>query len=290
MNKVDGWYYYNHAILPDVFPSGHVDTSILNNKSIWKKERWGGRPILARWTSDFDCSEETDFWYTICDQQFDMDSLKAKRRNVIRNGLKYFDVKTVNPCEHASELYDVYRSAVESYGNVPQSFSVFHRSLQSAKDNEKWYVAEYKVTGRIEAYAITYFYPDYVSLSVLKANPDYERFQSNAALVHAIVTDCNDIIAAGGYINDGARNVLHRTSFQDYLEKYFGFRKAYCRLHVKYNPRFCWIVKLAYPMRKIFSKLDSIKIFHMLNGVLLMEEIVRKCEHIPLVESCVGSD
>ena len=47
MNKVDGWYYYNHAILPDVYPSGHVDTSILNNKSIWEKERWGGAAYFS---------------------------------------------------------------------------------------------------------------------------------------------------------------------------------------------------------------------------------------------------
>lgn len=27
MNKVDGWYYYNRAILPDVRPTEPVDTS-----------------------------------------------------------------------------------------------------------------------------------------------------------------------------------------------------------------------------------------------------------------------
>ena len=37
------------------------------------------------------------------------------------------------------------------------------------------------------------------------------------------------------YICDGERNILHETSFQNYLEKYFGFRKAYCKLNLKYR-------------------------------------------------------
>ena len=276
MNGIEGWSYYNHAILPTTRPTQAVDISVLNGKLIWKKVTWGGvEPLLARWTTDFDCQQDTGFWYTICDQPFDIKALKAKRRNVITNGLKYFEVKVVDPRKYAEEIYDVYCKAVESYGNTAPSFNSFVEGLQSSTDNERWYIAVYKETGHIEAYAITYFYPECVSLSVLKANPEYERFQSNAALVHAVVTDSAGIIASGGYINDGARNILHKTNFQDYLEKYFGFRKAYCKLNVKYNPKIGWIVKLVYPFRKLFMKFDSIKIVHMLNGILLMESIVR---------------
>ena len=42
MNSVDGWYFYNHAILPEARPTEAVDASILNDKSVWKKENWGG--------------------------------------------------------------------------------------------------------------------------------------------------------------------------------------------------------------------------------------------------------
>ena len=77
------------------------------------------------------------------------------------------------------------------------------------------------------------------------------------------------------YVCDGARNINHETAYQDYLEKYFGFRKAYCKLNIAYNPKIGWIVKCLYPLRGIFKKFDSIKIVHLINGVLKMEEYSR---------------
>lgn len=46
-------------------------------------------------------------------------------------------------------------------------------------------------------------------------------------MVARILEDNNDRLNKGFYINDGARSIRHETAFQDYLEKYFGFRKAY---------------------------------------------------------------
>ncbi len=69
---------------------------------------------------------------------------------------------------------------------------------------------------------------------------------------------------------------MHETHFPDYLEKYFGFRKAYCKLHVMYAPKYKSLIKLLYPFRRIFKKFDSVGKVHQLNGVLTMEEIVRR--------------
>lgn len=206
-----------------------------------------------------------------------MKALKAKRRNVITNGLKNFDVKVVDTREHSKEIYHVHCKAYESYGNVPKPYDIFNAEIDAGAEVDRWYVAVFKETGSIEAYARVYFCPECVALNVVKANPEYERFQSNGALVYAIVQDSADIIAAGGYINDGMRNVSHKTNFQSYLMKYFGFRRAYCRLNIRYNPKIGWIVKLAYPFRRLLMKFDSNKIVHMINGVLLMEEIARHC-------------
>ena len=279
MNSVDGWYFYNHAILPEARPTETVDTSILNDKSVWKKENWGGRtPLLARWTSDFDCKEDTGFWYTICDSQFDIKALKAKRRNVITNGLKYFDVKTVDPRNHVDELFHVHCKAFESYGKKPRPYETFKSEVEAGAEVDRWYVGIFKETGRIEAYARVYFCSECVCLNVLKANPEYEHYQSNAAIVYSIVTDSAGNIASGGYINDGMRNVSHVTNFQSYLIKYFGFRKAFCRLNIRYNPKIGWIVRLVYPFRKLLMKFGSNKIIHMVNGVLLMEELARNSQ------------
>ena len=79
----------------------------------------------------------------------------------------------------------------------------------------------------------------------------------------------------GKYICDGARSISHETNFQDYLEKYFGFRKAYCKLHIAYNPRVKWIVKMLFPFRKMLHRFDQIGFVHQINSVLYMEELCR---------------
>ena len=108
-----------------------------------------------------------------------------------------------------------------------------------------------------------------------KTVPEYEKAGVNFALVHAILVDREQFLRDGGYICDGARSISHETNFQDFLERYFGFRKAYCRLHVRYKPRIAFAVKVLYPFRKILKALDGIRLIHKINAILKMEEIIR---------------
>lgn len=78
------------------------------------------------------------------------------------------------------------------------------------------------------------------------------------------------------YICDGSRNSVHETNFQDYLEKYFGFRKAFCRLRMKYRFPIGLIVKGLYPFRSKIKKEGRIS--SKIANVLFYEEIVRKCK------------
>lgn len=114
-----------------------------------------------------------------------------------------------------------------------------------------------------------------VDFCVLKLNPNFEKHAGNAALVCGIVYYYEEFLQDGGFICDGSRSVNHETHFQDYLEKYFGFRKAYCHLHIQYNPKIKWVIKLLFPLRKALVVFDEINIFHLINSVLKMEEICR---------------
>lgn len=115
-------------------------------------------------------------------------------------------------------------------------------------------------------------------LAVQKTDPEFERLQVNAALVGKVMETYSDFLENGGIICDGARSINHETHFQDYLEKYFGFRKAYCRLHIRYNPKIAWAVKMLYPFKNILKKMDGNGIIHQINGVLKMEGIYRGYE------------
>ena len=107
-----------------------------------------------------------------------------------------------------------------------------------------------------------------------KTNPEYEKYQVNAALVYRFLLDFDDELSNGKYICDGSRNIMHETGFQDYLIKYFGFRKAYCKLHLIISPKIKWLVGLMYPLRKIFYRLDNIGKIHQMNGIFRMKEVI----------------
>lgn len=115
---------------------------------------------------------------------------------------------------------------------------------------------------------------NYIALSVVRTIPEYERQQVNAAIVYKILEDYQDFLSEG-YICDSSRNISHETAYQDFLEKYFGFRKAYCILHIVYNLKIKWLIKLIFPFRKCLLKFDEIGIVHQVNSILKMEELVR---------------
>ena len=114
-----------------------------------------------------------------------------------------------------------------------------------------------------------------VDFAVLKTDPEFEKFSVNAAIVEKVLDHYHAFLNTGGVISDGSRCISHETKFQDYLEKYFGFRKAYCHLHIKYNPKIEWAIKMLFPLRRALTRFDNVNVIHKINGVLKMEEIYR---------------
>lgn len=276
--QIDGWKYYNHAAIPTTAPHEIPDISPITNGSIWKSG--GGTPLLARWTTEFDCGYETNWWYVIKDTPFDVGELKAKRRYEINKGNKNFHVKEINPKEWGEDIYVV---AMAAYVTYPESYRPNVSHDQFVSDVLGWDF--YKVYGAFSVednslcgYACLNkrnLEGNYINFTLMKAIPDKERLGLNAAMVNKILADHEDFLNNGGYICDGARSIQHETAFQDYLEKYFGFRKAYCRLNIVYNPKYSFIIKIAYKFRKLLRKLEFISVIRMANALLRMEEINR---------------
>ena len=227
------WLYYNHAFVSALPPHQTPDTSVLHSRRFWRSS--GGHALFATWTDGFDCGSETEWWYCICDRPFDLQALKSKRRNVVKNALKYCTVQIGDPLEHEEALFAAYTEAQRSYAAV---------NRQEAFQSQK-------------------------------VKPSLEKYQVNAALVHAILSHYADRLGSGFYVCDGARSINHITHFQDYLEKYFGFRKAYCRLHMYYRLPVRLGVRLLYPFRRQINKRENNRLLHQLSAVLRMEEIRR---------------
>lgn len=242
--EIQGWQYYNHAAIPTTAPYEEPDITPIQNGSIWKVK---GRPLLARWTTEFDCGYETNWWYVIKDAPFDIGDLKSKRRYEINKGIKFFDARVIDPTNCKEELYEIQVAAFSAY---PEKYRPTVEKDAFIKGINGWnkytvFGAFFRETGKLAGYA---FCKEstcrFVDFSVLKTIPEYEKYAINAALVAGTLSHYTKLLEAGGILCDGARSINHETAFQDYLEKYFGFRKAYCKLHIVYRPRIQLIVKI----------------------------------------------
>lgn len=266
--NIEGWKYYNHAAIPDCAPHEKPALGSIADGTIW---RIGGVPLFARWTSNWDCGYETNWWYVIKDEPFDISALKSKRRYEINKGNKNFEIKIINPHDCEDDLY----------GITIKALSAWPEKYRPKIDRVKWSVEgwdKYMIFGAyernnnvLEGYAIVEDCQSYASFSVLRTNPETEKFGINAAIVDGILQYFRKRFNGSFYICDGERSIRHETSFQDYLEKYFEFRKAYCKLNLKYRMGFGMVVRFLFPLRKLLKGKTSIG--SSIVAVLKMEEI-----------------
>lgn len=273
---VDGWKYYNHAAIPTCAPHEAPNLSVINDGSIWHVG--GGTPLLARWTTDWDCGYETNWWYTIQDTKFDIMSLHSSSRRRITQGLKYFDFIKIDPKDFANEMAHV---TIEDWRTYPEKYrptTSYDRLVQSYSMISKdviTYGAFDKEDGVLSAFQLIKDNGTWYSMEQGKSLPEKQKKQVNAGLIYSYIMDLSDSYITGKYLTNGQRSISHETNFNEDLCKYYGFRKAYCRLCIAYNPKIKVFVKVLYPFRELFQKKDSNKFFHNINGIMRMEEIAR---------------
>lgn len=282
-SSILGWRYYNHAAIPTTAPHEEPDLTPIKDGSIWRID--GKKPLFARYTTNWDCGYDTDWWYVVKDKPFDISALKTKRRYEITKAMRFFDVKEINnPIEYAEALAYVQDQAFSAYPlkyRPKLNKDAFITSLSGWREKIKTgsikvFAAFYKETTELAGYSYIIVNKKYLDFAIQKTNPCFERYNVNAALVNGILEAFMDSLSKGCYICDGARSINHETHFQDYLEKYFGFRKAYCKLNLAYPPLYKIVINLFFPFRYFIEKIGfRIGLFHQFFAILKMEEIAR---------------
>lgn len=274
---IEGWRYYNHAAVPACAPHEMPDLTPIKKGTVWRIR--GGIPLLARWTVDWDCGYETGWWYVIKDTPFDINAMKSKRRYEVNKGNKFFEIIKINPVQYADDLL---RLTIAAYSGWPEKYRPRVDREQFLKGVGGWgakdvFVAMNKETRRADGYALLSDQGPYIEFSVLRTDPSVERLAVNAAIISGILNYYQNRFDGIFYISDGSRSIRHETAFQDYLEKYFGFRKAYCRLRVVYRPGFRLPVICLRHLKDILKKWDGIGAIHQINAVLRMDELAEIC-------------
>lgn len=273
MSKND-WIYYNHGLISNKMPHEEKNIDNIEENTDWKKNK----TLFARWTSNFDCGYETQWWYCIKDDNYDIEKLKSKRRYVINKGIKNFDVKIINPKEYEDELYGIYTESLKEY---PEKYRVILTKDEFLKDNISFnqiYIGAFDIEDNLlSGYSICEKIENstdkIINLKVVKVKPEATKKEINAAILNFI---CIEFLNKQKvkYICDGERNIRHITNYQDYLIKYFDFRKAYCKLNIKYKLIMKIAVYILYPLKNIIKNTNN-KLLYNIYCVLYQEQIRR---------------
>ncbi len=267
------WTMYNGALIPDAPP--HIEIKLTRNQARYLLRK--SKAYFLRWSSDFDCGFETEWWYLVRDKGIDLNEFESKRRREIQKGLRNCMVKKVDAAFLAQNGYEVYSSAFASYDTFlkPAGEEEFISRMMSRKDNPifDFWAGFDKTDGQLIGYFMNRLGEDFCLYSAAKFKPDSLHLGVHHALVYQMT---NYYLSEMGlkYVCTGARSISHKTNAQEFLIKKLHYRKAYCRLNIIYRPIIGILAKSLYPFRNIISKIDT-NVTNKIT-VLLRQEKIRR--------------
>lgn len=271
------WRLYDHYLKNSYPPYAQIDI----DKNELVKEIKSKRALFARWTSDFDCGNETEWWYCLRDKPIDLSEFKSKVRNEINRGLSTTDYSLLKKEDlnvYAPQMFEVFTACIAEYPpkyRPTRTYKAFRRKVAAVAGGGHYWLCKDRETGVLCGYAECLFIGDAVNMTVVKVHPKFLKNRVNAGLAYTL---CHYYLNEQGkrFLYDGQRNIRHETNYQSFLCKQLGFRYAYCRLNVVYHPIMGFAVKFLYPFRKIIKKISNSNAFlYNLYIVLKQEEIVR---------------
>lgn len=275
--SVQGWKYYNHAMIPDCAPNEEPNLSVFENGEIWKKSSGGGTPLFARWTSDYDNPKYEDWWYIIQDKPIEIENLKKSHRRKINKGLANFKCHVIDPNLFLERMADITLKAWQEYPDKYRPLGSKEQIMEMYRNSHDTFFGCFNNEGILCGFDVVADCGSYWRLVSGKVDPEYEKgYELNAAMTYTEIQFLKNDILKGKYISNGQRNTVHETNFNEDLCHYYGFRKVNCRLNIIYNPRCRWIINIVYPFRSLISLFEGNRLFYLMSCVLKMEEIARK--------------
>lgn len=231
--------------------------------------------LFVRNVYDFDCKEQTSFWYVIQDKPITIEELHTKCRNQVRRSYKELEFRKVE-IEGGGNLepfYNVYVAAFSRYkihtsNPMPKEQWIGH--IVNSKNNLDLWGAYERSTGELVAFAEVLIQSNAAKYTALKAIPEK---MNKTYPFYGLLFEMNKYYIEEKklfYVTDGARSVTEHSNIQPFLEK-FNFRRAYCKIKITYIWWLQLIVNILYPFKRVFG---STKI-----GYLLRLEAINRNEY-----------
>lgn len=209
--------------------------------------------MMVRNIYDFDCKDETSFWYVIKDSFGGMEELSSKMRNQVKKCFKTMRVEQISPDYLMANGYEVFIKASDSYRvkASPPTKEEFEARIKNAEENEYWGVIDIE-TGILVAFSMNVCTAESCEYRTMKAMPKYQKLYAYYGLIYEMNRFYLEERKVK-YVNDGARSITNHSNIQPFLIEKFNFRKAYCHIVIHYK-WWLWIaLKMLYPFRNLIS-------------------------------------
>lgn len=207
--------------------------------------------MIVRNAYDFDCDEETSFWYVIKDSFGGMEELSSKMRNQVKKCFKTVRVEKISAEYLLENGYEVFVAASDSYRikAVPPTKEEFEARLRNAAENEYLGVIDID-TDKLVAFSMNAVTSESCEYRTMKAIPKYQKLYAYYGLIYEMNRFYLEERGVK-YVNDGGRSITNHSNIQPFLIDKFNFRKAYCNFDIHYKWWLGMAIKCLYPFRKI---------------------------------------
>ena len=222
---------------------------------------------MVRNTYDFDQKEESDFWYIIKDSFGGMEEHSSNERKKIRRANKSFIYKRIDRQLIVNEGYNIVKSVNDNYVVKDRKINVaiFQELLQlwDEENNEFWGAFDIKNEkfvgfAVIKIFDIGCFYDTVTIFPEYKHNATYPYYGFFYKLNEYYLGE-----RKFKYVSDGSRSITEHSNIQPFLEHNFKFRKAYCKLKIRYKWWLGIMVRMLLPFRNIIGNRNVKAILNM---------------------------
>lgn len=262
------WRLMHGSILPYSLPHRGIVLSVGQARRLVA----GHGAFLIRWETAFDTHSDGAWWHLIKDTPPDLASLSPKTRNQVKRGLRLSRIERCDRELIIEKGYAVYEAAYERYETFEPMFSpgAFRAAvLRMPEDIEFW--GAFDGAGALVGFGENIVDDGACFYSTMWFTPEALKNYASYAMIHRM--NCHYLQERGfRFVSDGARSISHDTGIHQFLERKFGFRRAYCRLNVVYAPLVGPAVAAAYPFRRFLGRLLRSRRF----DVLMRQEELRR--------------
>lgn len=239
----------------EVWVSEHAphNTSKLTDeecKALFKRGGWAIREIY-----DFDSPSETSFYAVIKDQFGDMEELSKKVRTKVRKALKTYEIRKATLDEMLRYGADIYYNAFAKYKgkchpDSKENLEARFRMVAENDDYDAWIMFRIEDHAPV-AWSITHVFENMCEYETVKVDA---AFLDSTYPSYGLFFTMNQHYLGErklSYVNAGWRSVTLHSNIQPFLIEQFNFRKAYCKMNMRYKFPLNIAVSMLFPLRKI---------------------------------------